>query len=83
MNNIKSFFKIPKKDQKILLGAEWSNEDFEGLLHYTIYHFSTEEEFWMINDETIYLLQKKEYDNFVNALGEIGDIKILIILNET
>ena len=52
------------------------NEAFEGLLHYTIYHFSTEEEFWQANDQELYDYQKKEHESFVAQLESL-DVNLI------
>lgn len=52
------------------------SEAFEGLLHYTIYHFSTEEEFWQVHDQALYNYQRKEHEAFVSQLESL-DVNLI------
>lgn len=47
-------------------------ETFERLVQYSIYHFTTEEEFWLKHDEILYKQQKDAHRHFVNWLNNLN-----------
>lgn len=46
-------------------------ETFERLVQYSIYHFATEEEFWIVHDEELYKQQREAHKYFVNWLNTL------------
>lgn len=49
---------------------------YEKLLHYTIYHFTTEEELWQIHDTVEYQRQKSEHRAFVLKLDALDLVEM-------
>ncbi|MBN2797065.1 MAG: hemerythrin family protein [Clostridia bacterium] len=46
-------------------------ETFERLVQYSIYHFATEEEFWILHDVKLYEQQREAHKYFVNWLNSL------------